>query len=171
MKKVFRPNAAAVVFRQDKKVLMCQRIFPKTDGWQFPQGGIEAGETAQEAALRELKEETSVHSVTAVKTLDYPLRYEFPEEVKAKFRTRGIFNDGQEQYWSLFYFTGQEDEINLKTEEPEFDEFGWFDLEEAPDLVWEIKREVYRQMAAAFVPLIKNYPAEKQNVASDGFSI
>ena len=130
MKKVFRPNAAAVVFRQDKKVLMCRRIFPKTDGWQFPQGGIEAGETAQEAALRELKEETSVHSVTAVKTLDYPLRYEFPEEVKAKFRTRGIFNDGQEQYWSLFYFTGQEDEINLKTEEPEFDEFGWFDLEE-----------------------------------------
>ena len=156
MKKVFRPNAAAVVFRQDKKVLMCRRIFPKTDGWQFPQGGIEAGETAQEAALRELKEETSVHSVTAVKTLDYPLRYEFPEEVKAKFRTRGIFNDGQEQYWSLFYFTGQEDEINL---------------EEAPDLVWEIKREVYRQMAAAFIPLIKNYPAEKQNVASDGFSI
>lgn len=171
MKKVFRPNAAAVVFRKDKKVLMCRRIFPKIDGWQFPQGGIEAGETAQEAALRELKEETSVHSVTAVKTLDYPLRYEFPEEVKAKFRTRGIFNDGQEQYWSLFYFTGQEDEINLKTEEPEFDEFGWFDLEEAPDLVWEIKREVYRQMAAAFVPLIKNYPAEKQNVASDGFSI
>lgn len=56
MKKVFRPNAAAVVFRKDKKVLMCRRIFPKTDGWQFPQGGIEAGETAQEAALRELKE-------------------------------------------------------------------------------------------------------------------
>ena len=102
MKKVFRPNAAAVVFRQDKKVLMCRRIFPKTDGWQFPQGGIEAGETAQEAALRELKEETSVHSVTAVKTLDYPLRYEFPKEVKAKFRTRGIFNDGQEQYWYEF---------------------------------------------------------------------
>ena len=113
MKKVFRPNAAAVVFRQDKKVLMCRRIFPKTDGWQFPQGGIEAGETAQEAALRELKEETSVHSVTAVKTLDYPLRYEFPEEVKAKFRTRGIFNDGQEQYWSLFYFyrTGRRDQL------------------------------------------------------------
>ena len=155
MEKIFRPNAGIVVFRADQKVLMCRRIHPKIDGWQFPQGGIDQDESPQEAAVRELREETSITSVQLVATLDKPLCYEFPEDVKEKFRQKGIFNDGQAQYWSLFYFTGTDQEINLATAEPEFDEFSWKDIEEAPNLVWEIKRDVYRQVVKEFAPIIK----------------
>ena len=96
MKQHFRKNAGVVVFNTQKKVLMCRRIVPQTDGWQFPQGGIEQGETPLQAAKRELFEETSIKSVVAVKTLDYALRYEFPESVKQKFRSQGILSDGQD---------------------------------------------------------------------------
>lgn len=157
MEKVFRKNAGVVVFRADKKVLMCRRIYPKVNGWQFPQGGIEPGETPEEAAIRELREETSVTSVKTVASLATPLRYEFPPDVKERFRQKGIFNDGQDQYWTLLYFTGTDNEINLATAEPEFDEFAWLDIQEAPALVWEIKRDVYARMVKEFAPLIADF--------------
>lgn len=157
MEKTFRKNAGVVVFRHDKKVLMCRRIYPKVDGWQFPQGGIEAGESFIEAAKRELFEETSISSIIHVATLDYPLRYEFPENVKEKFREKGIFNDGQDQFWSLFYFYGNDSEINLTTAEPEFDEFAWKDIEDAPNIVWKVKKDVYVQMVSKFLPIISSY--------------
>ena len=161
MEKHFRKNAGVVVFNAQKKVLMCRRVHPKTDGWQFPQGGIERGETPLQAAQRELFEETSVKSVVAVKTLDYALRYEFPESVKQKFRSQGILSDGQDQYWSLFYFTGKDSEINLYTAEPEFDEFAWKDIEEAPDLVWVVKKDVYYKMVKEFKPIIDSFDVKR----------
>ena len=161
MEQHFRKNAGVVVFNAQKKVLMCRRIVPQTDGWQFPQGGIEQGETPLQAAQRELFEETSIKSVVAVKTLDYALRYEFPESVKQKFGARGIVSDGQDQYWSLFYFTGKNSEINLRTAEPEFDEFAWKDIEEAPDLVWEVKKDVYTKMVKEFKPIIDSFDVKK----------
>ena len=161
MEKHFRKNAGVVVFNAQKKVLMCRRVQPKTDGWQFPQGGIEPGETPLQAAQRELFEETSITSVVAVKTIDYALRYEFPENVKQKFRSQGILSDGQDQYWSLFYFTGHDDEINLHTAEPEFDEFAWKDIEEAPDLVWVVKKDVYFKMVKEFKPIIDCFDIKK----------
>lgn len=159
MEKHFRKNAGVVVFNAQKKVLMCRRVQPKTDGWQFPQGGIEPGETPLQAAQRELFEETSITSVVAVKTIDYALRYEFPENVKQKFRSQGILSDGQDQYWSLFYFTGKDSEINLHTDEPEFDEYEWKNIEEAPDLVWVVKKDVYFKMVKEFKPIIDCFDA------------
>ena len=152
--KKYRPNAGIVVFRDDKKVLMCHRLNQKTDGWQFPQGGIEDGESPQQAALRELEEETSITSVEVIKTLNTPLRYDFPADIKQKFAALGIMTDGQEQYWNLCYFYGSDSEINLKTQEQEFDKFGWFDLSQAVNMVWEAKKEVYEKMVAEFLPLV-----------------
>ena len=56
MQKKYRPNAGIVVFRKDKKVLVCARADRQTNNWQFPQGGIDKGETPAEAAVRELSE-------------------------------------------------------------------------------------------------------------------
>ncbi len=153
----FRKNAAVVVFRADKKVLVCARINGEGNLWQFPQGGIEAGETAKQAAARELFEETSLHSVKWVAEIKDPIRYEFPEEVKNAFSQRGIFTDGQDQYWSLFYLTGSEDEINLQTVEPEFKDYRWVDIKDTPELVWSVKKEAYKQMIKIFAPIIENY--------------
>lgn len=68
MTELFRPNAGIVVFNKEGKVLLCQRS-DKAGAWQFPQGGIETGETPAEAAKRELQEETSLKNVILVQTL------------------------------------------------------------------------------------------------------
>ena len=155
--KKYRLNAGVVVFNSTGKVLLCERIKGEAgNSWQFPQGGIEPGENASEAALRELAEETSVTSVKLVTTLENPLIYDFPPEVKASNAVRGIFNDGQQQYWSLFYFTGFDSEINLQTAEPEFKNWRWADIHEAYKHVISFKKDVYRQVIAAFTPLIEN---------------
>lgn len=159
IEKKFRKNAGVVLFNQAGKVLVCRRIHhKKADGWQFPQGGIEENETAVEAAQRELAEETGVTSVEFVAQIEEPLRYEFPAIVLKRFKKIGRDFAGQDQYWSLFYFCGDNSEINLRShpEEIEFDQWEWTDLESTPDKVWSIKKEVYQQMVKIFAPIIKD---------------
>lgn len=155
MEKSFRRNAAAVVFRSDKKVLVCARIKGEDNSWQFPQGGIEDEETPREAATRELYEETSLRHVKWIAGIDKPIRYEFPPEIKEAFRKKGIVTDGQDHYWSLFFLEGSETEINLQTAEPEFKAYRWVDIEETPNLVWCVKKDDYAQMVKVFAPLIQ----------------
>jgi len=153
----YRPNAGIVVFRSDGKVLLCQRVEDYPKNWQFPQGGIDEKETPLQAAYRELKEETSIVSVKFVASLDTPVRYDFPDEVKYKNARRGITNDGQEQYWHLFFFEGNDKEINLQTKEPEFKDFQWIEIEKTPDMAVEFKVESYKIMTNAFKQKIKDY--------------
>lgn len=157
MEKVFRPNAAIVVFRADKKVLICERIRGTDHRWQFPQGGIDTGETPEEAAVRELREETSITSAKPVARIDKPIRYEFPPEIKQAFLKRGIYSDGQDHYWFLFYFNGRDEEINLNTDEAEFSRYRWEDLNKTPELVIDFKKNSYRQMVKEFAPLIAQF--------------
>ena len=155
MNKTYRPNAGIVLFRADGKVLLCERIedFPKR--WQFPQGGIDAGETPFQAAIRELREETSVISAKFVAAFPDALLYDFPAEVKRRHPTRHF--DGQKQYWHLFFFKGTDDEINLNTKEPEFRSYDWVDIKTAPDLVVEFKKDVYEKIVIVFSDVINEY--------------
>ncbi|MBR1904667.1 MAG: NUDIX domain-containing protein, partial [Alphaproteobacteria bacterium] len=82
MTETYRLNAGVVVFNRKRQVLLCRRSDEK-DAWQFPQGGIEKGETPAAAALRELEEETSICSVKLVKTLSESVKYSFPPDVLA----------------------------------------------------------------------------------------
>lgn len=154
---MYRKNAAIVVFRSDKKVLLCQRREHYAKNWQFPQGGIDDGETPLEAAFRELREETSIVSVSCIGAYPEPLRYDFPPEVKNKNKRRGINNDGQEQYWFLMRFDGTDSEINLKTEEPEFCRYEWVDIERALDNVVAFKYDVYSKVVANFKRRLEQY--------------
>ena len=155
--KKYRSNAGVVVFRGDGKVLFCKRLDNYVKNWQFPQGGIDKGETAEHAAFRELKEETSVVSVTRVAEYPEVVRYDFPDYVKAKNIQRGIFNDGQEQHWFLLFFEGNDSEINLKTKDQEFCDYQWIDIMSTPDMVVEFKYEVYSKIADYFSLKIKEY--------------
>lgn len=156
----FRKNAGIVVFNADRKVLLCKRInCDASKCWQFPQGGIDGGETPLQAAYRELKEETGITSVKLAAHLEDPIRYYFPEDVLEKFKKTGRDFLGQDQYWTLFYFTGNDEEINFRThpEEIEFDGYRWADIEEAPKVVWKPKKEAYRLMVKQFKPVIDDW--------------
>lgn len=154
MEKRYRPNICTVVFNRDKKVLMCKRCGNEKLPWQFPQGGIDPGESPLQAAYRELYEETSVKSVELVALTEKPLRYDFEEGKQLQYCRNDICYCGQEQFWALFFFTGNDSEINITTEEPEFCAWEWTTIETAPAKVVAFKKEIYTRMTQEFAPLI-----------------
>lgn len=118
--------------------------------WQMPQGGIDPGEDAMSAALRELYEETSVRSVVPMGEVDGWLHYDLPKDVAS---WRGRYK-GQAQRWIAFRFTGDDAEINV-TEPPdghsvEFSHWKWETLDRVPELVVPFKRDVYEFVVDAF---------------------
>ena len=156
--KPYRPNVGIALFNAAGLVLIARRI--RDDGpeviypgaeWQMPQGGIDAQEDPSQAAVRELFEETGVTGASYLAETDW-LTYDFPPyggppHRLAQFR-------GQRQKWFAMRFSGDESGIDpLATRndaEPEFDRWRWERLETIPDLVVPYKRDVYRQIVAAF---------------------
>lgn len=145
----YRKNVGIVVYNAHKRVLWCERN-DLPEQWQFPQGGIDEGESILEAAGRELKEETSVTSVEPVAFIETPLLYDFPAEIAKKFKKRG-----QAMNWVLFRFHGTDDEINLKTPEPEFKNWKWVDIDEALEKIVQFKKDVYQKMVKKFKPYLQ----------------
>ncbi len=153
----YRNCAGVIVFNRDKKVLVCARVGKHDNQWQFPQGGIMKKEQAAAAAVRELYEETSIKSVKVVKTLTEPLRYDFPGSVRRKMLRRGIDSLGQDMFWSLLYFYGDDSEINVKTKQPEFKAWKWTDIDEALECIVYFKKEVYQKAVSALKPVMENF--------------
>ena len=151
----YRRNAGIVVCNRQGLVLLCQRI-DMEDSWQFPQGGIEGGESVKEAAIRELREETSLINVKHVISLCTPARYTFPPHVLASMQKRGFTNAGQDIFWSLFLFEGDDAQINLQTPEPEFKSFKWVKLQEAFDLCVDFKKPAYAVALQEFSQLVED---------------
>lgn len=121
--------------------------------WQMPQGGIDEGEDPDAAALRELKEETGMTSVAILGETPGWLRYDLPAHLVGK-AWKGKYR-GQEQKWYAVRFLGHDAEINITPAEPhqvEFDAWRWVALSELEELIVPFKREVYRQVMAAFAP-------------------
>jgi len=155
MSNLYRKNVGIVVFNKDAKVLMCARADSKDFNWQFPQGGIDKNENIIDAAKRELREETGITSVELVAKMPKSLRYDFPDYVLAKLKNNKY--SGQDQHWVLFYFNGNDLEINLKAnpDEIEFKDYEWVDIAEAPKRIVEFKKDVYNKVVKAFKPYIR----------------
>ena len=150
----FRPNVGIVLLNPKNQVFWGKRI--RTHSWQFPQGGINYGETPEQAMFRELHEEVGLtpdHVRIVARTRDW-LRYEVPTHFIRR-DARGHYR-GQKQIWFLLQLTGRDCDMNLRaTDHPEFDAWRWNDYWIPLDLVIEFKRDVY-QMAltelARFLP-------------------
>jgi len=136
-----RSGVGIVVLNKDNKVFVAKRIDNQKNFWQMPQGGVNKGELYLTAAYRELEEETSIKNVDLVKELDGLISYELPKNLlgiiwKGKYR-------GQEQKWFVMRFLGKDEEINIQTQNPEFCEWKWINLENITDLVVDFKLHVY----------------------------
>lgn len=146
----YRPNVGVVLFHPDGLVWLGRRAkTPAPYNWQFPQGGVDPGETLDVAARRELAEETGVITATPLGRTEGWLAYDFPPEHGGGKPAQGW--KGQRQVWFALRFDGREAEIDLAAHgEPEFDAWRWGYLAEAPELVVPFKRPVYEAVAAAF---------------------
>ncbi len=140
----YRPNVAIVLVNARNQVFWGKRI--REHSWQFPQGGINPGESPEQAMIRELHEEIGLrpeHVKVIGRTRDW-LRYEVPNHwVRREWR--GSYR-GQKQIWFLVRFLGRESDVDLRaTDHPEFDAWRWSDYWVPLDYVIEFKRNVYRQ--------------------------
>ena len=140
----FRIGVGIIVLNKNNKVFVAKRIDNPKNFWQMPQGGIDEGEEYYEAALRELKEETSIVSVKLIQEIDKKLTYILPDHLigiiwKGKFK-------GQTQKWFVMRFTGNESEININTIKPEFLDWKWINLDDLPKIAVKFKLEVYKSL-------------------------
>ena len=137
-----RSGVGIIVLNKDNKIFVAKRIDNPKDYWQMPQGGVDEGEDFLTAAFRELEEETSIKNVKLIKEIDEMISYELPKNLlgiiwKGKFR-------GQKQKWFLMRYLGKDEDINIKTKNPEFLDWKWIELDEMTNVVIDFKLHVYQ---------------------------
>ena len=144
----YRPCVGIMLFNRQGQVFVARRIDMPSEAWQMPQGGIEEGENPPEAAFRELEEEIGTAKAEIMdETTDW-LNYDLPAELV------GLLWDGryrgQTQKWFVMRFTGDDSDINIETENPEFLDWKWAEPAMLPDLIVPFKREMYGELVRRF---------------------
>jgi putative (di)nucleoside polyphosphate hydrolase len=147
-----RSGVGIIVLNNENKVFVAKRIDNPKNYWQMPQGGINKDEDFYTAALRELKEETSIISVKLVKEIEGSFTYILPDRLigiiwKGRFK-------GQKQKWFVMKFIGDETEINIKTKHPEFLDWKWIDLKDLTKIAVPFKLEVYKKITPEIKKLL-----------------
>jgi putative (di)nucleoside polyphosphate hydrolase len=142
----YQPNVAAILLNPAGQIWIGER-YSIPGAWQFPQGGVDAGESHEEAIKRELWEEIGVLPQDyALGEKRGPYYYQFPPGITK----RG--HQGKEQWYFLCRFHGPDARIHVATEHPEFRAWRWIEPR-AFDLAWlpEMKREVYARVFRDFL--------------------
>ena len=139
-----RSGVGIVVLNKENKVFVARRIDNPKNFWQMPQGGVNKGEDFLSAAYRELKEETSINNVKLIQEIDGMVSYELPDHLlgiiwKGKYKK-------QKQKWFLMRYLGSDKEINLQTNNPEFLDWKWTELDMITNEVVDFKLHVYKQL-------------------------
>ena len=139
-----RIGVGVVLLNNENKVFVAKRIDNPKNFWQMPQGGVDSNEKFLTAAFRELYEETSIKNVKLIQEIEGTYTYELPKNLlgiiwKGKYR-------GQKQKWFLMKYLGDDNEINLKTNNPEFLEWKWVDIDQITEIVVDFKLHVYKEL-------------------------
>ena len=147
-----RSGVGIILLNKENKIFVAKRIDNPKNFWQMPQGGIDKDEDFYTAALRELKEETSIVSVKLVKEIEGSFTYILPDHLigiiwKGKFK-------GQNQKWFIMRFIGNESEINIQTKKPEFLDWKWIDLEDLTKIAVPFKQKVYKKLTPKIKKII-----------------
>ena len=141
----FRANVGIVLANDQGQVLWARRVGGR-DAWQFPQGGINDGESPEQALYRELHEEVGLapESVQVLASTRGWLRYRLPKRFIRKGQNPVCI--GQKQKWFLLRMLGDDTDVRLDiNEKPEFDRWRWVSYWYPLNQVISFKREVYRR--------------------------
>ena len=149
----YRPCVDIFLLNNDGLVFAGRRIDSRAEAWQMPQGGIDAGESPLQACMREMREEIGTNTAELLSQHDDWLYYDIPLPLADRL-WQGRYK-GQKQKWMALRFTGDDAEINIATEEPEFCEWKWLSPHDLVDLAVPFKRDVYQNVLAAFAPYLK----------------
>ena len=146
----YRPCVGVMLLNRTGQVFVGQRLDTTLEAWQMPQGGIDDGEDPRTAALRELVEETGVAPDKVEVLGETPgwVYYDLPPELLGKV-WGGRFG-GQCQKWVLMRFLGDDGDIRIDTDHPEFEDWRWMPAAALLDNIVPFKRSVYEEVLAAF---------------------
>ncbi len=139
-----RLGVGIALLNSKKEVFVGKRIDNPSNYWQMPQGGIDENENFLDAAKRELQEETSIKTVEVIKEIDEWLTYDLPENLLGKI-WKGKYK-GQKQKWFIMKFIGSNDEINIKTNSPEFLDWKWLPISDLPKVAVNFKIDIYKKI-------------------------
>jgi len=139
-----RIGVGIILLNNENKVFVGKRIDNPKNFWQMPQGGVNQNENFFHAAKRELEEETGVKSVKLLKELKEWLKYDLPENLLGKV-LEGKYR-GQKQKWFIMKFIGKDNEINVKTKNPEFLAWKWISISELPSIAVSFKVDLYKKL-------------------------
>ena len=144
----YRPCVGICLVNQDGLIFAGKRIDNRAEAWQMPQGGIDEGETAEVACFREMAEEIGTNQAELIASHPDWLDYDIPQILADKL-WQGRFR-GQTQKWMLLRYTGTDADINIQTEEPEFESWQWMSPAKLIELAVPFKQEVYRALLDEF---------------------
>ena len=139
-----RLGVGIALLNPENKVFVGKRIDNPKNFWQMPQGGIDQNENFLQAAKRELEEETGIKSVKLIKELRGWLEYNLPKNLLGKV-LKGKYS-GQKQKWFIMKFLGNNNEINVKTKNPEFLDWKWIESSKLPVIAVDFKVDIYKKL-------------------------
>lgn len=151
----YRLNVGLIIVNNYGKVLICKR--KNSNQWQFPQGGIDKGESPIEAAKREIFEEVGIKpsKIKVLGKIKDWVKYEIPKELaKKSFKKKGIL--GQKQKWFIFKIKSEACITFVNDPDNEFDDFAWVSYWRPIALIVSFKKEVYRNVLAELLPIYFN---------------
>ncbi|AKH62756.1 MULTISPECIES: RNA pyrophosphohydrolase [Photorhabdus] len=149
----YRPNVGIVICNRQGQVLWARRYGQHS--WQFPQGGINPGESPEQAMYRELYEEVGLgrKDVRVLASTRNWLRYKLPKRL-VRWDTRPVCI-GQKQRWFLLQLLCNEEDINVQhSNTPEFDGWRWVSYWYPVRQVVSFKRDVYRRVMKEFASVV-----------------
>lgn len=147
----YRQNVGLMLIGSDRRVFVGRRT-NQPDAWQMPQGGIDDGETAIEAACRELMEEVGTTKALLLRESAQWLVYDVPEGRRPAY-WKGRWR-GQAQRWFALAFTGKDSDVDIAAHDREFDAWQWVPASELATLIVPFKRAIYQEVLTEFADLV-----------------
>ena len=148
----YRLGVGMMIINRHNQIFVGKRVDAKVQAWQMPQGGIDIGETPSKAAMREMEEEIGSKSGSIIAESKNWYSYDIPKFM-IPILWYGSYK-GQKQKWFLIKFTGADEEINIATDHPEFEEWRWVDVNELLNIIIPFKRKLYKAIIEEFEPLL-----------------